>query len=130
MGYFDLIGLGHQALQERLNGPGLAIPDGLPKKGCDIFGAPPVQEGSVKALFELQPAVSDASRITGLPGLPTVWISRLEPGLRIPGLAGLEFSVFGHRVCSGLLTEVDLPPRFGRYRDWTDAENRQSRTLR
>lgn len=98
MSHFDLLRLRGETLQDGLNRPRLAFTHGLPQQGCDLLRTACVQEGGVKAFLELQAAAGDASRISGLAGLPAVLISGLESGSRIPGLSAFEFSVFAHSI--------------------------------
>src|ERR1035438_9441540 len=98
MSHVYLFGLRGETLQDGLNRPRFAFTRGLPQQGCDLFRTASIQESGVKALLELQAAPGDAGRISGLPGLTAVLISRLESGFRVPGLSGFEFRVFFHSI--------------------------------
>jgi hypothetical protein len=81
MSHFDLFGLWGESLQDGLNRPRFALPRGFPEQACDLLRTASLQESGVKTLLELQAAPSDAGRISRLPRLPAVLISRLESAL-------------------------------------------------
>ena len=99
LGQFDLFDFRRQTLQQRLNRPGFALTDALPKQRCRLFGGALLDQGGIETLLKPQPAASSAGWIARLPRLPAESISCREVCFGVAGLTRFEFAIFRHWPC-------------------------------